>query len=206
MSAESYDQDPPVLRNPTETTVSDADKAKVVAYATELSEITINANKKSEQSWVGRFFSNLFSAFNNGVNFTMDGGKSSPYKPPVGSRDSETVDMTILMVFAMDVFGPETFMPGAAPDGSNPFDTKSYKPMGTPVTSTSVVKESEMVSMQRIDYSSTKPDAFNNAVLHTPYARDTVVKKGDEDVVRRNNTNDSVKAMNIRNLRNSSRK
>ncbi len=66
MSAESYDQDPPVLRNPTETTVSDADKAKVITYATELSEITINANK---QNW----FSKLIDSFKNSKNPKVDG-------------------------------------------------------------------------------------------------------------------------------------
>ncbi|WP_430614159.1 hypothetical protein [Flavobacterium sp. JP2137] len=197
MSAEGIDQDPPVLRNPTETTVSDADKAKVVAYATELSEITINVNKKSEQSWVGRFFSNLFSAFNNGVNFTMDGGKSSPYKPPVGSRDSETVDMTILMVFAMDIFGPETLMPGAAPDGSNPFDTKSYKPMGTPVSGDENSSSTTMV-VGRIDYQATKPFFGNNSTLHTPYPRDTVIDIKDQKKVHELNTRDSIKGVRNR--------
>lgn len=64
------------------------------------------------------FVSELYEAFSNGVSFSMEGGKPSLYDPPKGNRTTKWVDMNVLMIFAMDVFGPDVFVPGSAPDGS----------------------------------------------------------------------------------------
>ena len=60
-----------------------------------------------------------------GTSITTEGGKEGPMAIPEGDRNVKTADMTNLMVFAVDVFGAETVMPGAAPDGSNPLQTEN---------------------------------------------------------------------------------
>lgn len=71
------------------------------------------------------------------------------------------------------------------------------------VNQSSTNGQSGMVTMQRTDYSATKPSINNGSVLHTPYPRDTTVVKGNEQIVIKNNTNDSLKAVRLRDLRNS---
>ncbi|MGG5506370.1 MULTISPECIES: RHS repeat domain-containing protein [unclassified Myroides] len=139
----------------------------------------------------------------NGLSFTMEGGKSSPWEAPKGSRFTPWVDMTVLMIFAMDVFGPETVLPGVAPDGSNTFAPKANNQSISPQPIVPVVPTTDRVTMQRIDYSATDRIGNNASVIHTPYPRDTSVVKGNGHVVIKNNTNDSLKAMRLRDLKNS---
>jgi RHS repeat-associated protein len=65
------------------------------------------------------FMSKLSDAFSNGVSLTMEGGKDSPLQFPKGSRTTEWIDVTELMI-AAEVFSPETTIPGITPNGSNP--------------------------------------------------------------------------------------
>ncbi|WP_410880209.1 hypothetical protein [Myroides sp. DW712] len=97
---------------------------------TVLDEIVINVQKgadklasdwekNKEKSGYNHFRRGIKNWKLEGMSFTMEGGKSSPWEAPKGSRFTLWVDVTKFMIFAMDVFGPETILPGVAPDGSN---------------------------------------------------------------------------------------
>lgn len=128
-----------------------------------------------------------------GVNFTVEGGKKGPMKNPQGGRDVESADMTIFMIFATDVFGPETFMPGAAPDGSNPFtqsNTNSANPTtaGTPSTS-----DNGMITMPLENNSASGTAGWNESQLHTQI-KDTSVAPSQRGVIENMNRRNLIEA------------
>ncbi len=91
-----------------------------------LDDIVITVQKGADKlasDWEKNKEKSGYNHFKNckleGMSFTEGGGKSSPWDPPKGSRFTRWVNMIIFMIFAMDVFGPITELPGVAPDGSN---------------------------------------------------------------------------------------
>ncbi|WP_233266132.1 hypothetical protein [Myroides fluvii] len=51
----------------------------------------------------------------------------------------------------------------------------------------------EKVIVQRIDYHATKPFANNKSTLHRPVGRDTTVVRGNEGIVKKLDTRDSLR-------------
>ena len=127
-----------------------------------------------------------------GTSFTMEGGKKGGMAIPEGGRTVIKEDMNVLMVFAMDVFGPETKTPGAAPDGSNPFDKETKVETDDSNTSTMEEKSSkseEMVTMKDEHYAPT--DVPNNkSEVAKVGNRDTIVPASKQgNIMRRNKAN-----------------
>jgi hypothetical protein len=131
-----------------------------------------------------------------GVNFTVEGGKEGAMKSPQGGRDVKSEDMTIFMTSAIDVFGPETFMPGAAPDGSNPLQTNTGSEAANSTMSTATSSEDSFA--ERHEYSSSDPmrGAIKSSVFRGK-SRDTIVKTKDLSKVSALNTKDSIKQAEI---------
>lgn len=135
-----------------------------------------------------------------GVNFTVEGGKEGAMKTPQGGRDVKSEDMTIFMTFAIDVFGPETFMPGAAPDGSNhSFDSQSYTGGSTTTSSTmstATTSEDEKVTMETTQqYVSGTTDSNNKNSIRVETKKDTSVYKKDVNNVKQKDENERKKAI-----------
>jgi hypothetical protein len=206
MSAEEQGEGDPVKQPQLGSIVKDA----VAEMGTILDDIVINVQRGADKlasDWEKNKEKSGYNHFKNwkmeGMSFTMEGGKSSPWEAPKGNRFTRWVDMTVFMVFAMDVFGPPTELPGVAPDGSNTFAPKANNQPISPQPIVPVVPTLDKVTLQRIDYSATDRIGNNASVIHTPYPRDTSVVKGNGHVVIKNNTNDSLKAMRLRDLKNS---
>ena len=115
-----------------------------------------------------------------GVNFTVEGGKDGGMKTPQGDRNVKSADMTIFMTFAMDVFGPETFMPGAAPDGSNPFK-KANIDIDLSPASTSMIG-GNVIHMDLENYSATETVGWNTSQVHKQ-TKDTAVAASQKPVI-----------------------
>lgn len=118
-----------------------------------------------------------------GTSFTAEGGKAGAMATPEGDRSVKPVDMTIFMTIATDVYGPETTMPGAAPDGSNPFETNNGGGEATESTmSTANSGEEEMVTAQTETYTAAEAIGGGRAApaqVVLTKSRDTLVKKSE---------------------------
>lgn len=121
-----------------------------------------------------------------GTSFTTEGGKHGGMPIPEGDRNVKTVDMTNLVVFALSVFGPETTVPGAAPDGSNPLaregDTKTVEP----TVSTASNPEGEMTTMRLNHYD----------VMDVPNNKPKAVIVGGHDTLVNPSARNSINSMN----------
>jgi hypothetical protein len=111
-----------------------------------------------------------------GTSFTTEGGKHGGMAIPEGDRNVKTADMTNLVVFALSVFGPETTVPGAAPDGSNPLaregDTKTVEP--TVSTASNPEGKTIQISIPTVTF-----DASTNSKSANLHDKDTIVRKKD---------------------------
>ncbi|STZ27584.1 Uncharacterised protein [Myroides odoratus] len=90
-------------------------KDTVAEMGTILDDIVINVQRGADKlasDWEKNKEKSGYNHFKNwkmeGMSFTMEGGKSSPWEAPKGNRFTRWGDMTVFMVFAMDVFGPPT--------------------------------------------------------------------------------------------------
>jgi len=111
-----------------------------------------------------------------GTSFTTEGGKHGGMPIPEGDRNVKTADMTNLVVFAVDVFGPETKTPGAAPDGSNPFATTGDSKVADPTINAASAPESETTE---IKIPTVTFDASPNSKSANLHFKDTIVNKKD---------------------------
>lgn len=161
-------------------------------------KLSSDFEKNKEKSGYNHFRKGIQNWKLEGMSFTMEGGKSFPLEPPKGSRFTPWVDMTVFMIFAMDVFGPETEIPGVAPDGSNTFAPKANNQPLSPQPIVPVVPTLDKVTMQRIHYHATKPFTNNGSVFHTPAPIDTTVNRQDAPIVRELNTRDSLNGLKMK--------
>lgn len=112
-----------------------------------------------------------------GVNLTVEGGKEGAIKTPRGGRDVKSEDMTIFMTVATDVFGPETFMPGVAPDGSNPLDrSNDSETAAEAIMSIATSSEDDKIE---IKIPETTFYVTGNSRSSNQHTKDTIVHKKD---------------------------
>jgi hypothetical protein len=80
----------------------------------------------------------------NGVELTTPGGKTGAMATPVTTGNTTKVDVEVV-VGLTDVWGPETTVPGVAPDGSNPFQTSAGSETSNSTMSTATSSEDAKV-------------------------------------------------------------
>lgn len=111
-----------------------------------------------------------------GTSITVEGGKAGPMAIPEGDRNVQTADMTMLVTAAVDVFSPETTMPGAVPDGSNPLTTSTGGEAAAESTmGTANAGDDVMVTTKTDKYATAGPVGGGSA------AEAQVVKTSSED-------------------------
>lgn len=131
----------------------------------------------------------------NGIELTTPGGKTGAMAPPVTTGNTTKVGVEFILVLA-EVFSPETTVPGAAPDGSNPFDRESDTGGTSSTMSTATSSEDAKVTMETTQqYVSGNSGVNNKNSIIAETRKDTIVKKGDQNKVRENDANEKKKAI-----------
>lgn len=130
-----------------------------------------------------------------GVSFATENGKQGGMTSPQGDRDTKQVDVSII-VGLTDVYGPQTTVPGVAPDGSNPF----VKQTGTDAEPTSEKSSSTLENSDKTEISipETTFDVSPNSKSANRHTKDTtVLKKDSAKVMDKAIKNDKLKTDNF---------
>lgn len=133
-----------------------------------------------------------------GVNFTVEGGKEGAMTTPQGDRDVQSEDMTSFMTLATDIFGPETKLPGVAPDGSNPLNGETKGEAATESTM-STATSSENDDMIEVKIPESTFDDSPNSKSANHHFKDTTVKRIDSAKVvnkAKNKQSEDIKKFN----------
>jgi hypothetical protein len=134
----------------------------------------------------------------NGVELTTPGGKEGAMATPVTTGNTTKVDVEVILGLT-DIYGPETTVPGVAPDGSNPFDSQSDTG-GSATTSstmsTATSSEDASVTMETTQqHISGNVGIGNKNSIRVETKKDTIVKVKDQNKVRQNDENERKKAI-----------
>lgn len=106
----------------------------------------------------------------NGVELTTPGGKEGAMATTVTTGNTKKVDVEVILGLT-DVWGPETTIPGVAPDGSsNPFNSQSDTGGSTTTNSTmSTATSSEDDANSTVKASDTTFAVTNNEMYDVPH-------------------------------------
>lgn len=130
-----------------------------------------------------------------GVSFATEGGKDGGMKTDQGGREVKQIDMSVIIGLT-DVYGPETTVPGVAPDGSNPFK-KEYDGSADPApapTSTTQINDDKI----QIKIPETTFDNSANSKGANSHYKDTIVNRVDSArVMKKSIKNDKAKIDNF---------
>ena len=127
-----------------------------------------------------------------GVSFTTEGGKEGGMKTPQGGRDVKQVDMSVIIGLT-DVYGPETVIPGVAPDGSNPFTQTNTSSANPTTASVPITSDDGMITVPLENNSATGTAGWNESQLHTQ-TKDTSVSPSQRGVIDNMNRKNRVEA------------
>lgn len=131
----------------------------------------------------------------DGEQYTTKDGKQSPMATPVTTGNAPEVNVEIVMGL-QDVFGPETTIPGVAPDGSNPFQTNAGSETANSTMSTATSSEDASVTMETTQqHISGNVGIGNKNSIRVETKKDTIVKVKDQNKVRQNDENERKKAI-----------
>jgi RHS repeat-associated protein len=199
--------------NPFSSLISQAKSAVVNYVANKVSQVVSTAknyvHQKSKEilNAITPSISNPFTTAKadkpdrtsaNGVELTTPGGKTGAMATPVTTGNTTKVDVEVV-VGLTDVWGPETTVPGVAPDGSNPFDSQSDTGGSTTTSSTmstATSSEDASVTMETTQqHISGNVGIGNKNSIRVETKKDTIVKVKDQNKVRQNDENERKKAI-----------